>query len=50
MTDDEFHKILFEANKKLIKNYFAFQSQQYIQTAERLYFQKDASFRGFRQT
>ena len=50
MTDEEVHRLLFEANKKLIENYFAFHAEKYIKSAEMLYFQKDASFRGFRQT
>lgn len=50
MTDEDVHRLLYEANKKLIENYFAFQSKRYIQSAEMLYFQKDVSFRGFRQT
>ena len=50
MTDEKFHRLLFEANKKLIKNYYAFQLERHIKAAERLYFQSDASFRGFRQT
>lgn len=50
MTDDEFHKELFEANKKLIEYYYADQLEKTIENARKLYFGKDASFRGFRQT
>ena len=50
MTDEEFHRALFDANQALIENYFLHAKQQAIATAEKLYLQKDASFRGFRQS
>ena len=48
MTDDEFHSSLFEANKKLITNYFLNQAKRTIGNAQKLYFEKNAKFRGFR--
>jgi radical SAM superfamily enzyme YgiQ (UPF0313 family) len=50
LSDEEFHRALCEANKRLLENYFSHQLRQQIATAERLYLQRDASFRGFRQT
>lgn len=50
MDDDDFYKELFEANKKLIENYFSKQSKKAIDLAYNLYFNKDTSFRGFRQS
>ncbi|SFQ96891.1 B12-binding domain-containing radical SAM protein [Desulfoscipio geothermicus] len=50
MSDDEFHRLLYEANKKLITNYFSAQLSKTLNTAENLYLNKDASFRGFRQS
>ncbi|MFC1986966.1 B12-binding domain-containing radical SAM protein [Chloroflexota bacterium] len=50
LSDDEFHRVLFEANKTLLKNYYQQLSQSMIRVAEKLYSQKDTSFRGFRQT
>jgi len=49
MSDDEFHKCLYEANTTLIKNYFNNRLKENIENAEKLYFSRDASFRGFRQ-
>jgi anaerobic magnesium-protoporphyrin IX monomethyl ester cyclase len=50
LTDDEFHRALFDANKTLIENYFHHRLQQTIETARKLYLEKNAAFRGFRQT
>jgi radical SAM superfamily enzyme YgiQ (UPF0313 family) len=50
LPDDEVHRLLFEANKTLLENYFTHQTRVQIATAEQLYLQRDASFRGFRQT
>ncbi len=50
LTDDEFHKALFEANKILINKYYDSQNKKVIENACKLYFDKDVSFRGFRQT
>jgi len=49
MTDGEVHRALFEANKTLLENYYKCQLERSIKTAEKLYLEKDATFRGFRQ-
>lgn len=50
MNDDEFHQCLFEANTKLLTNYFNKNLLNYIKQSEKLYLEKNTSFRGFRQT
>ncbi len=50
LSDDEFYRVLFEANKTLLENYYQHQLESMTRVAEKLYFQRDASFRGFRQT
>jgi len=49
MSDDEFHQALFEANSRLIENYFQKKMRSVIQQASDLYLKHNASFRGFRQ-
>lgn len=49
MSDDEFNKSLFEANSRLITNYFGNKSKAVIEEARKLYFEEDKCFRGFRQ-
>ena len=50
LSDDEFHRVLFKANKTLLENYYQHQLESMTRMAEKLYLQKDISFRGFRQT
>lgn len=50
LTDDDFHEALCKANKRLIKNYHDKQLKKALATAEDLYKNKNASFRGFRRT
>lgn len=50
MNDTEFHQALFEANSRLIRNYFQKKMHAVIQQASDLYLGHNASFRGFRQT
>ncbi len=50
MSDDEFHRSLFEANSLLIENYYEAQMKKTLGNAKKLYLDMDASFRGFRQT
>ena len=50
LTDDEFHKCLFDANTRLVENYDKYQKERIIETMRKLYIEKDDSFRGFRQT
>jgi len=50
MTDDEFHRALYDANSKLIKNHFANKCNQVLAQAEKLYLEANSEFRGFRQS
>lgn len=50
LSDEEFHEVLFDANKRLIDNYFKKKKELAVNTAKELYFKKDVTFRGFRQT
>jgi len=49
MTDEEVHRALLEANKRLLTNYYDSQLRQMTLVAEDLYLNKNALFRGFRQ-
>lgn len=49
LTDDEFHEALALANKRLTSNYYLTQLSQMHKTIDKLYREKDVSFRGFRQ-
>jgi anaerobic magnesium-protoporphyrin IX monomethyl ester cyclase len=50
MSDDEFHRCLFDANSVLINNYIDKLKVSYEKQMKKLYFGKDASFRGYRQS
>jgi radical SAM superfamily enzyme YgiQ (UPF0313 family) len=50
MTDEEFHQCLSEANSKLITNYFNKKLKNMIFQLNKLYAEKDITFRGFRHT
>lgn len=50
MSDDEFYQCLQEANIKLVKNYYKKIETNTIKQINKLYVEKDANFRGFRQT
>lgn len=50
LSDDELHAALFEANRSLIDNYFHNKTKAAVAEARRLYFERNADFRGFRQT
>jgi len=50
MTDDEFHGALYEANSKLISNYYKASLENALGVAKDLYINKNVDFRGFRQT
>lgn len=50
LTNEEFHKALYEANMILINKYIEHQKEQYQNTCYKLYIEQDASFRGFRHT
>jgi radical SAM superfamily enzyme YgiQ (UPF0313 family) len=49
LNDDEFHRNLLDANTKLITNYYDNQKLSSIESAKKLYLERDSSFRGFRQ-
>jgi len=48
LSDDEVHRLLYEANKKLIENYYSAQLKRTLETTRKLYFKRDSTFRGFR--
>lgn len=50
MSDEEFRRSLFDANSKLLGNYFQKKLSNALEQARKLYLEKDESFRGFRQT
>lgn len=50
MSDEEVHRLLYEANKRLFEEYYRVQLQNTAAAAEKLYFKNDTSFRGFRQS
>jgi len=49
LSDEEFHKCLFEANSRLLKNYYNNQLFHVLDSARKLYLENDTGFRGFRQ-
>lgn len=50
MSDDEFNTRLFMANSELISNYLRKKLSTLVEQGRKLYIEKDASFRGFRQS
>jgi len=48
MPDNEVHRLLFEANRILIRKYHSDQQKKIIETARKLYLDGNVSFRGFR--
>jgi len=50
MDDDDFYRLLLNANKRLIRNYYINLEGRTIQIAHDLYTNRNTSFRGFRQT
>lgn len=50
MSDEAFHKNLYEANSVLLENYFNKLKAKYDMQMKKLYFELDAGFRGFRQS
>jgi radical SAM superfamily enzyme YgiQ (UPF0313 family) len=50
LSDDEYYQALHEANTLLLHNYQRRKIKELEGTLDSLYFGKDASFRGFRQT
>ena len=50
LSDDEFHMALYNANQVLLENYAKKSKLKQNQLLQQLYVEKDASFRGFRQS
>ncbi|MHA2321915.1 MAG: B12-binding domain-containing radical SAM protein [Candidatus Thorarchaeota archaeon] len=50
LSDDEFYQHLYEANRRLLENYHDHLKEKVIETARKLYMERDESFRGFRTT
>ena len=50
LSDDEFHEHLFQANKKLLENYYRHKLVEQTAMLKKLYYEKNPAFRGFRQT
>jgi len=50
LSDDEFHNALFEANMKLLENYHRRQLEKEFANCANLYINRNADFRGFRQS
>lgn len=50
LTDDEFHEALCDANIRLLRNYHEKRLASTIAMTRKLYLERDASFRGFRQS
>lgn len=50
LSDDGFHQVLFKANKTLIEHYYEYQRTKSLENTQKLYCEKDATFRGFRQS
>ncbi|MFA5149993.1 MAG: radical SAM protein [Candidatus Omnitrophota bacterium] len=50
LSDEDFCLALFKANSRLLKNYFLKKKESLLAQTKKLYFYKDATFRGYRQT
>ena len=50
LTDDEFYEALRQANIELVEDYYDKQKSMTLQTIDKLYKNRDSSFRGFRTT
>lgn len=50
MNDDDFHRALLAANERLIRNYHRKMEERVVAQAKDLYLNRNAAFRGFRQT
>lgn len=50
LSDEDYYKYLMNANKILLKNYYQTLEFKNKQLLNDLYINKNASFRGFRQT
>lgn len=50
LSDDEFYNALFDANVRLLDNYYLNQRKKSLELSRKLYLERDANFRGFRET
>jgi len=50
MTDNEFHRALYDANSQLVNNYIDRSKKLYDNQMKDLYLERNSSFRGFRHT
>jgi radical SAM superfamily enzyme YgiQ (UPF0313 family) len=50
MSDDEFYQALCEANKTILKNYYDHKLKDALKQTEKLYLEKDITFRGYRHS
>lgn len=50
LTDEEFYSALYEANEKLFNNYFKKTLIGNLEELKKLYFERNANFRGFRHS
>jgi hypothetical protein len=50
MTDEEYHHALYEANSRLIRDYFEKRTNAVLRQASDLYLGRQQGFRGFRQS
>ncbi|MBT6230918.1 MAG: hypothetical protein HOI47_30115 [Candidatus Scalindua sp.] len=49
LSDEEVHQSLYEANVKLLENYYEKSKDYAIEQAKKIFLEKDSGFRGFRQ-
>ena len=50
LNDEEYYQALFSANSRLLDNYFKGKKKNYKDVMQKLYFEKDPNFRGYRQS
>jgi hypothetical protein len=50
LTDEQFYQALYDANLTLTSDYYAHQLISTRDVMKKMYFERDASFRGFRHT
>jgi anaerobic magnesium-protoporphyrin IX monomethyl ester cyclase len=50
ISNEKFNECLYDANTKLLKNYYSAKSESQTNEYAKLYFKNDTSFRGLRQT
>ena len=48
IPDDEFYQLMYDANRKIIEDYYKHQISEMTESFENIYFKKDYDFRGAR--